>query len=306
MLISNPVHNALFGPTALIVGGFLLATFLIILFICRFNLDRLRESSLFRRWRVWAVIGPLYGLALFSGQIPALLLTSALILQGLREYARLVSLPPHYERILLVAGLLPAPIALVSLDAFHAFPPILLIVGTLQPLLLPRSERSVRHFAFAMLGWGYIAWFLAHFVLIDKYIVGGVGVLLALGFGTALSDVGAFVVGKRFGRHKLAPLLSPNKTWEGVAGNVLGAYVGVGLMAFALPQGLRWLLLITFPIVIGLGALWGDLLESSIKREFQVKDAGSWLPGFGGLLDRIDSLIIVVPLAFYFLKLLGR
>jgi phosphatidate cytidylyltransferase len=76
-------------------------------------------------------------------------------------------------------------------------------------------------------------------------------------------------------------------------------------MAFALPGRLLWVLVTLLPIVIALGAIWGDLLESSIKREFGVKDAGTWLPGFGGLLDRIDSLIIVVPLAFYFLRVAG-
>jgi phosphatidate cytidylyltransferase len=186
---------------------------------------------------------------------------------------------------------------------------VLLIAGTLEPLLLPRGDRrqelSVRHLAFAVLGWGYIAWFLAHFMLIDRYITGGIGILLALGFGTALSDVGAFVVGKRFGKRKLAPRLSPNKTWAGALGNLLGAYLGIGVMAFALPGHLRWLLVLLLPVVTALGAVWGDLLESSIKREFAVKDAGAWLPGFGGLLDRVDSLIIVVPLSFYFLRLVG-
>ena len=66
------------------------------------------------------------------------------------------------------------------------------------------------------------------------------------------------------------------------------------------------LLVLALPPVIALGALWGDLLESSIKREFKTKDAGAWLPGFGGLLDRIDSLIMVAPLTFYLLRLLGQ
>ena len=86
---------------------------------------------------------------------------------------------------------------------------------------------------------------------------------------------------------------------------MLGAYLGIGVMSFALPDHLRWLLVLLLPLVTALGAIWGDLLESSIKREFAVKDAGSWLPGFGGLLDRVDSLIIVVPLSFYFLRVVS-
>lgn len=305
MLISNPVHSPYFFPTLWIVIGFLGVTLLLLLVIVRFDLQILTQSTLFHRWGVWAIIAPIFGLALFCGQITTVLLVTFLVVQGLREYSRLVGLPIWYGRILIVTGLLPAPIALLSMDAFHSFPPALLILATLEPLLLPRRDRSVRHFAFAVLGWGYIAWFLAHMVLIDKYIPGGVGILLAIGLGTALSDVGAFTVGKQFGRHKMAPMLSPNKTWEGAGGNLLGAYLGVGIMAFTLPHDLVWTAAALFPAVIALGAIWGDLLESSIKREFQVKDAGGWLPGFGGLLDRIDSLIIVVPLTFYFLRVAG-
>jgi len=84
----------------------------------------------------------------------------------------------------------------------------------------------------------------------------------------------------------------------------VGAYLGVGIMAFALPSGLRVTLLLILPPLIAMGSLCGDLLESSMKREFAVKDAGAWLPGFGGLLDRIDSLIMVGPPAFYLLKIL--
>jgi phosphatidate cytidylyltransferase len=73
-------------------------------------------------------------------------------------------------------------------------------------------------------------------------------------------------------------------------------------MGFALPEDSRLLLLAVLPFVIGFGAVWGDLVESGIKREFGAKDAGGWLPGFGGLLDRIDSLILVVPLATYALR----
>jgi phosphatidate cytidylyltransferase len=305
MLISNPVDNPLFWPTAYVVLGILGSTLLVLLVITRFNLARLGQSVLFRRWRVWAVIAPVYGLAILSGQLTTMLLVALLIFQGLREYAQLVRLPSYYATVLIVLGPLAAPVALLSSEAFYALPAVLLIAGTLQPLLLNQDGQGVRHLAFSAFGWGYIAWFLGHVMLLYIYIPGGPGVLLAIGLGTALSDVGAFVVGKTFGKHKMAPRLSPNKTWEGAVGNVLGAYVGVGLTFYALPDNLRLPAVLLLPIVIALGAIWGDLLESSIKREFEVKDAGVWLPGFGGLLDRIDSLIIVVPLVYYFLRWVG-
>jgi len=76
-------------------------------------------------------------------------------------------------------------------------------------------------------------------------------------------------------------------------------------MSFALPAEIRTFVTLALPLLVGVGALWGDLVESALKREFGVKDAGSWLPGFGGILDRIDSLLIVAPLSYYALKVLG-
>lgn len=300
MWLSNPIANPLFQPVATLCVGLLGVALLAVVVIER---GRLGGSVLFRRWRVWAAIAPIYSLALLSGALTTLVLVLGLTVQGLREYCALVRLPETQTRILLGLGLLAAPVALVSVEAYHSLPVLLFLLATLQPLLLQRAD-GVRQLAFAALGWGYIAWFLAHAILLYRLVDGGPGILFALGLGTAMSDVGAFVVGKSLGRHKLAPRLSPNKTWEGVGGNILGAYLGVGLMSFALPAGHSGWLLAVLPVVIGLSALWGDLLESSIKREFSVKDAGDWLPGFGGLLDRIDSLIVVVPIAYYVLQVL--
>jgi phosphatidate cytidylyltransferase len=254
---------------------------------------------------VWAVIAPVYGIALLAGELTVLILVLFLVFQGMREYASLVGLPNSYRRILVLAGLAAPVIALISLDAFLFLPPVILILATLQPLFLRNEREGVKNLAFAALGWGYIAWFLTHFILLYKYVDGGPGVLLAIGLAVALSDVGAFTVGTLIGRHKMAPRISPNKTWEGAIGNFVGAFAGIAIMSFALPQGgFFWGFLAVLPVVVALGSIWGDLLESVIKREFEVKDAGAWLSGFGGLLDRIDSLIIVVPLVFYVLMVI--
>ncbi len=163
----------------------------------------------------------------------------------------------------------------------------------------------MRCLAFAALGFAYVPLLLDHVLLIDAWLPGGPGVLLVLGLAIALSDVAAFTVGKLFGRHRLSPVVSPNKTWEGVAGNLIGALLGTGLLAFALPPNLAGWLVVALPAVVALGCVWGDLIESLLKREFDTKDAGTWLPGFGGLMDRIDSLIVVAPLAYYVLRVFG-
>jgi len=304
MLFENPFASPLFVPTLLRWAG-LFGAALAVLLVRRWRSGTSGEDVLLVRWRTWLIIAPIYLFAVLGGVLSTALLVMALTFQGLREYARLVDLSPAYSRILFVMGLAVTPVAALSAEGTYLLAPMLLIVATLQPLLLGTVPGGVRQLAFAAFGWGYIAWFLGHLVLVREYLPGGTGILLAMGLAVALSDVGAFVAGKTFGKHTLTPRLSPNKTVEGVAGNFVGAYAGLVVMSFAVPPGMRTFVVLGLPLLIGLGALWGDLVESALKREFGVKDAGSWLPGFGGILDRIDSLLIVAPLAYYVLKMLA-
>ncbi|WP_374087596.1 phosphatidate cytidylyltransferase [Methylomicrobium lacus] len=303
MLPANPIDSPLFLPAAyriLILLGLSLA---LILWVERRNLGRILQASLFLKWRTWAIIAPIFVSAVLGGPLTLCVLVAAISWQGIREYAALVSLVPAYRNVLLGMTLIAAPVAVLSLDGFFLLAPLLLLVAVAQPLAFQSIAGGVRQLALSTLGWAYIAWLLAHLLLIAVHIPGGSGILLVLGASVALSDNGAFAVGKLFGRHQLSPALSPNKTWEGVAGNLIGAYAGTLLMGFALPESSYAFLLISLPPIIAIGSLWGDLFESAIKREAGVKDAGDWLPGFGGLLDRIDSLILVAPLTYYFLRL---
>ena len=303
-VLANPLSDPNLMPTAIRLGGLFLVALLGILVVVKGRLDALGSNVLYQRWRTWAMIAPLYLMGALSGGLPATLFTLLLTFQGAREFAHLTALPKRYRSVLYGMSLLPAPIALLSLDLYYALPPLLLIVATAQPLLF-RESAGVRHLAFAALGWGYIAWFLSHFVLITRWVDGGPGIILVMGAAIAMSDIGAFVFGKAMGRHKMAPRVSPNKTWEGAIGNVVGAAAALAIFAYALPGALRWELAILLPGLVAVGAVWGDLVESAIKREFAVKDAGAWLPGFGGLLDRIDSLLIVLPLTYYPIRLLS-
>lgn len=268
----------------------------LVAFAERRHLKQMTRRVLFVRWRTWAITAPIFGGAVMGGRWAAVGFVEALTIVGLLEYARIVSLPKRYTAAMLAAGIASAPIAALSLTIWRGMPPILLIAATLPPLLSQDVRSGVRHLAYAALGFAYIPWLLAYFILIQNHIEGGPAILLALGASVAASDVGAFAAGNLLGRHKLAPRLSPNKTWEGVAGGIAGAYAGFALMSFAAPldTGVRWVL----PLAVALAGVWGDLLESLIKRQFGVKDAGTWLPGFGGLLDRIDSLLVVLPVAY--------
>ena len=303
-MISNPLASPLFEPTARVLGV-LLGVSLVLLMLLRGR--RMRDpwgDVLFRRWVVWAAIAPLYSLAVLAGQLAWLLLVSLLVWQGLREYARLVGLPPLYRGVLLALGLTMGPVATWWPGLFFELLPLLLLLGTLPPLLSGDVRAGMTRLALAALGFAYLPLLLGHLLLIHAGTPGGPGLLLALGLAVALSDVGAFAVGTLFGRHRLSPSISPNKTWEGLLGNLLGAALGCQLLRFALPGELAGWLLAMLPVVVAVGAAWGDLVESLLKREFGAKDAGAWLPGFGGLLDRVDSLIVVAPLTYYLVRML--
>jgi len=138
----------------------------------------------------------------------------------------------------------------------------------------------------------------------------GPSLLLLLFFVVWTGDVVALYVGKAFGRRKLAPSLSPNKTWEGSAGSVLGSLLITLLLIFladvlarhnfdwlSYPGSVfRWLGL---AVLLNVAAQVGDLIESAIKRGAGVKDSGTLLPGHGGVLDRIDALLLAAPVLWY-------
>ena len=271
----------------------------------RRHLRQLTSRVLFLRWRTWALTAPLFAAAVMGPGIFGVIFVMALSFQGLREFAAMVELPRPYRRALYVAGLASAPIAVTSLTVWRAMPPLLLLAATLTPLWMQDVERGGQRLAYAGLGFAYIPWLLGYFLLIRDHVDGGRGILLALGMAVALSDVCAFCFGKRAGRHPLAARLSPAKTWEGVLGNVAGAYAGFALMSFGVPADLDAGVRLALPVVVAAGCLWGDLVESLLKRQSGVKDAGSWLPGFGGLLDRIDSFLVVLPLAYTVLVVFG-
>lgn len=123
-----------------------------------------------------------------------------------------------------------------------------------------------------------------------------------------LSDTGAYFAGRAFGQHKLAPVISPNKTVEGVIGGVLGAMLGMVLytLILQLAFGFRvnYLLALLYGLLGSLGAVFGDLCFSVIKRQTGIKDYGNLIPGHGGILDRFDSMMIVGPLTEALLLLL--
>ena len=177
-------------------------------------------------------------------------------------------------------------------------------------LLLPFSYQILRDqidvaflsVASTLLGVIYIGWaFGYHLILLRDISGAGMGLIFFLLVTIWLGDTAAYLFGKRFGRHKLRPTISPGKTIEGtIAGIVFGLLGGLGAWSFFLTD------ILSFPHVLILGVLLGivgqlsDLSESIIKRSAEVKDSGHLIPGHGGLLDRCDSLIFSTPALYYY------
>lgn len=177
-----------------------------------------------------------------------------------------------------------------------------------------RDPVPVETMAYTIFGLLYVVW-LFSFVTKVVYIVprnldhsiGGQFYLLYLLVVTKFSDMGAYVTGSLIGKHKLVPHISPAKTWEGFFGALgFSSLASVGLWKL-LPEKLSLFNLqhcVVLGLLLGFAAIIGDLGESLIKRSADVKDSGKFLPGIGGSLDLIDSLLFTAPLLYFYLRLI--
>jgi phosphatidate cytidylyltransferase len=183
--------------------------------------------------------------------------------------------------------------------------PLLLSLAVIPPLVWllvhPLKERAFFRWAWTIAGILYIGWLLSYLVALRDLADGRNWVFLAL-FATFGSDTAAFFIGRAWGRHRLAPSISPGKTWEGAIAGVLGATI-VSLF-FTLPTPLNlpfthWQA-IFLGLLVSIFGQFGDLVESLLKRNMGVKDSGKLLPGHGGFLDRIDSVIFAGIVVYYY------
>lgn len=158
--------------------------------------------------------------------------------------------------------------------------------------------------AVTVFGAVYVGFLLAHLVLL-RALDSGTELALATIISVWANDSFAYLVGSTIGKHKMAPRISPHKSWEGfIAGTLFTILVWVGL-GFVAETGLSWTTLVVTGVCVSIAAVTGDLAESRLKREAGVKDSGRLLPGHGGFLDRFDSLILVSVVAYYVLVLGG-
>lgn len=245
-----------------------------------------RRPELIQKWRTWVLIAPAVGLPVWIGHGTTAVLAATLAIVAVTEYARLVRLERADTCVLLALAVI-YPLAAWLRPSLLDLAPVVLLLCALPSVLGGDVENGARRTAFTAFGSVWICWSVSHLVMVlpDTYL---------LCFAVAATDVAAWCGGKglrrmAWARRPLSPL-SPNKTVGGLVGAIIGAFVILTLLG-SMSIGLL--------VAVSIGGVFGDLLESMLKRQAQVKDAGGWLPGFGGLLDRIDSMLLVLPLAYF-------
>lgn len=232
---------------------------------------------------------------------------SAVTLTGVFEFYRVAGLNPKHPLIYL--GLVWALALLwnAHYPGTKTMPMVTAgIMLTSLILLLSYSprERAFRDWTWVVAGALYVGWMLSHWLDLRALPQGRELVLLAM-LATFANDTAAFFIGRKTGKRKLAPTISPTKTWEGAIGGAIGAISGALLIAKILDLLFTfafnyWQILI-LGFIISVFAQLGDLAESLFKRNMKVKESGALLPGHGGVLDRFDSVIFVGVAVYYYL-----
>lgn len=184
---------------------------------------------------------------------------------------------------------------------------VLFVLGLcLRQLFDRHNTQGFVGIATTLMGLMYVPWLL-NFIQKINYMQGidGRFYVLYLLVVTKFSDVGAYCVGSLIGRHKMIPRISPGKTWEGFVGAIVistGASVLLSSAAGSRLSDLNWGHAVVIGLILSLGAVVGDLIESAFKREAGVKDSGKLFPGIGGILDLIDSPLFNAPLLYLYLR----
>jgi phosphatidate cytidylyltransferase len=178
---------------------------------------------------------------------------------------------------------------------------VFLILGLMVVFLFRPQEIAAvgRDAAVTVLGLAYISLLLAHAGLLRGLVDGRVWVFLVI-FLVMVSDSAAYFIGRSFGRHKLYEVISPKKTIEGSLGGLLGGVLGVLVFRSLFFPQLGVVDVLVLGGGVGAFSQIGDLFESMLKRSFGVKDSGRLIPGHGGVLDRLDSLLFAFPVTYYY------
>ncbi len=288
---------------ALVVVGLLLS-------VLRFGFGK-KLAGVWKTYGGWWRILPLVLGALVLGRVAVIVGALIVALMAFKEYARATGLYRDWPVVIAVylamlalgvVTLVPDPrLANNGWYGMYMALPVFAIAGLfLLPIARDRARGQLQSTALAVLGFVYIGWMFLHLGFLTN-LPRSLPYLLYLIVAVQLNDIAAFTFGKLFGKRRLRKNISPNKTWTGAAGALAVSMVMPWAFHFTFPWFGTTELILT-GLIVGLGGQLGDLTMSWVKRDLDIKDMGSLIPGHGGMLDRIDSLIYTAPLFFHMVR----
>ena len=250
------------------------------------------------------VAGALFITFLLLGNLPFTLLVYALAAVGIYELLKMksikiYSIPGILGLLITFSLMLPKSITFNLLEETNYTKLDFLLIGVI--LLLIYSVLVKNHFTFDDVGFILLSTLyvgMGFYYLIETRN-GGLEFLIFALLIVWTTDSGAYFIGRKIGKRKLWPEISPNKTVEGFVGGIITAVVFASIMQMIYPISSSWIALIVIAVIASIFGQMGDLVESAIKRHYGVKDSGNLLPGHGGILDRFDSLLFVLPLLHF-------
>jgi phosphatidate cytidylyltransferase len=299
--LHDPIFRAYFGivTATLLVGGLLLG-------LLHWGLKK-EIGPMWQTYRSWLIMAPVALAVVFLGRVPTIIGVTLLAIFGFKEFARASGLYRDwwmtgavYAGIIAVGGAAltahprgyePGP---GWYGLFVAVPVFALALILLIPILRNRARGELQRMSLAIVGFVYIGWMFGHLGFLANAI-NAYGYVCYVVFATEVNDVAAFTFGRLLGRHPLRSEISPKKTWEGALGALAVSMILPWLLRFSFPFFGPWQLILT-GLIVGIGGQLGDLSISVIKRDIGTKDMAATIPGHGGILDRIYSLIYVAPL----------
>jgi len=300
----DPIAN----KTLLILAGLFTAALVVTMFFDLRGRKRGRVTgvgNLWLRYLSWVVIAPVFLAMAYWGDPAFFLFGAGMVVLYLEEFyaitkVKQVAVYKWEGRIF--AGIILWAASLADKTLFYCMPILVIGVVLTTPVVTRKTDDAVRMTATTILGILYFAWMFAYIVLIrQSFGFGGVVFVCAL---VTLTDVLCFLVGKVWGRHKLIPQISPGKTVEGALGGIVGTVAASALFKFTLPE-CSYVQCAILALILSVSAQLGDLVISAVKRDVHVKDTGTMVPGHGGVLDRFDSWIYSMPIAFYAMRWLS-
>lgn len=236
-----------------------------------------------------------------------LVMLSLIIFFASKEYVKILEHKGFYPslKIILASEAILAAITYFDRVEYVASALILCTFASFMWVLFRGRQPYIANVATTILGFVYCGYFPLHLLLLrdisSAQYHDGLGFVVMMFTAILLTDVGCYYAGSRFGKRKLAPVVSPNKTIEGSIGGAICAVLGAMVIGYFI-EGVVWYVAFFAGLFCTVFAQIGDLCESLLKRDAGVKDSGNSLPGHGGFLDRTDSFIFTIPVMYYFCK----